>query len=175
MANTNNYQVTHRTDGYLHRALTGLLILAALLMTTIQTAGATSTSQQLTRSASAQLGAAPLVTEPTAVAPELTGVIGRVTRGIVNITAKLGSGHLSMGTGIVLSPDGLVLTNDHVIAHAHAQQLSVDDLADGNTYRATVIGAVTTHDIALIQLCQASGLHTADLGDSDTVHTGDMV
>jgi len=147
MTNTTNHQVAVRAGRYLHRALTGLLVLAVLLMTSIQTAGAASTSQQLTHRASAQLGAARLVDEPTAVAPELSGVISKVTRGIVNITADLGSGHLSMGTGIVLSPDGLVLTNDHVIAHA--QRLSVDDLADGNTYRATVIGADTTHDIAL--------------------------
>jgi S1-C subfamily serine protease len=173
MTNTNNHQVPLRNSGYPRRALAALLILAALLMLTIQTSGAIPTSPDLTHSASAQLGAAPLSAEPTTVAPELTGVISRVTRGIVDITANLGSGHLSMGTGIVLSSDGLVLTNYHVIAHS--EQLSVDDLADGNTYRATVIGADTTHDIALIRMRHASRLHTAELGDSDTVHTGDIV
>jgi len=93
MTNTTNHQTPLRTGGYLHRALATLLALATVLMaSSIQAADAPPTSQLLTHPASAQVGTAPLRAEPTAVTPELIGVLGRVTRGIVNITADLGPG-----------------------------------------------------------------------------------
>jgi S1-C subfamily serine protease len=79
----------------------------------------------------------------------------------------------SAGTGIVLTSNGLVLTNNHVIEGATA--VKVTDIGNGATYTATVVGYDATQDVAVIQLQNASGLTTADLGDSATVAAGDSV
>jgi len=107
------------------------------------------------------------------VAPNTLGLVDRVSQATVNITAYLDGGQITMGTDIALSSIGFVLTNDHVIARA--DYLDVTDLGDGRTYRASVLGADAGHDIALLQLRHAAGLHTATLGNSNTVHTDDIV
>jgi len=77
------------------------------------------------------------------------------------------------GTGIVLSSDGEVLTNNHVIEGA--TQISVTDVGNGRIYSATVVGTDATADVAVLQLSGASGLVTAQLGDSAKLAVGDAV
>ncbi len=79
----------------------------------------------------------------------------------------------SEGTGIVLTSTGEVLTNNHVIEGATA--IKVTDVGNGKTYTATVVGYDATQDVAVIQLQNASGLTTANLGNSSTVATGNSV
>jgi S1-C subfamily serine protease len=66
-----------------------------------------------------------------------------------------------------------VLTNNHVVNGATS--IKVTDIGNGKTYTATVVGYDATHDVAVIQLQDASGLTTASLGNSSTVQTGDSV
>ena len=68
------------------------------------------------------------------------------------------------GTGIVISPNGLVLTNNHVIDEA--TNVKVTDLGNGRTYAATVLGYDNVHDVALLQLHDASGLTTATVSST---------
>ncbi|MBV8711712.1 MAG: trypsin-like peptidase domain-containing protein [Solirubrobacterales bacterium] len=77
------------------------------------------------------------------------------------------------GTGIVLSSTGEVLTNNHVINGATS--ITVTDVGNGQTYPATVLGYDSSHDIAVLQLRGASGLHTASIGDSNGVAVGDLI
>ncbi len=77
------------------------------------------------------------------------------------------------GTGIVLTSDGTVLTNNHVIRGATS--IKVTDVGNGRTYTAKVVGYDATRDVAVIQLQNASGLTTANLGDSSSVRSGDSV
>jgi S1-C subfamily serine protease len=167
----------HRTAGgtnqWLCNVLAGLLTVLALIAPTAATPLAATPGPLATHSASTQVTDAPSAARAMDVSPELVGLVHRVSLGMVDITAYLGARRVSMGTGIVLSPDGLVLTNAHVVAHAAA--VSVTALSNGDTYPAAVIGASTTHDIALVRMRGASSLPTADLGDSDTVRVGDMV
>jgi S1-C subfamily serine protease len=94
--------------------------------------------------------------------------------GLVDINTTLGYlGAEGAGTGIVLTADGKILTNNHVIAGASA--ISVTDVANGRTYKATVVGYDTTKDIALLQLQNATGLPTAKLGDSSKAAVGQSV
>ena len=79
----------------------------------------------------------------------------------------------SLGTGIVLTSNGEILTNNHVINGATS--VSVTDIGNGKTYKATVVGYDESHDIAVLQLSGASGLTTATTGDSSTVGVGDSV
>jgi len=77
------------------------------------------------------------------------------------------------GTGMVLTSTGEVLTNNHVINGATS--ISVTDIGNGKTYTATVVGYDKTKDIAVLQLQNASGLQTVNVGDSSTVTVGQNV
>jgi S1-C subfamily serine protease len=77
------------------------------------------------------------------------------------------------GTGIVLTSNGEVLTNNHVIDGA--TKISVTDVGNGKTYAATVVGYDPVHDIAVLQLQDASGLQTAKLANSSQAATGESV
>jgi S1-C subfamily serine protease len=90
----------------------------------------------------------------------------------INVTNSYQSSQ-GAATGIVISSSGLVLTNNHVIDGATS--ISATDVGNGQTYTATVVGYDVSHDIALIQLNGASGLTTAQLGDSSTLTVGQIV
>ncbi len=91
----------------------------------------------------------------------------------VDINTSLGGGSAAAGTGMVLTSSGVILTNDHVVANG--LQYSVRLTSTGAAYPATLIGEDSKHDIAVIQVEGVSGLATAPIGDSSTVHVGDSV
>jgi len=98
----------------------------------------------------------------------------RVDPGLVDVVSTDGDQQAtSAGTGIVLTSNGEVLTNNHVINGATS--IKVTDVGNGRTYTATVVGYDASHDVAVLQLQNASGLTVASLGDSATVKTGDNV
>ena len=101
-------------------------------------------------------------------------IASRVDPALVDIVSTDGLQQAtSAGTGIVLTSNGEVLTNNHVIHGATA--IKVTDIGNGQTYTATVVGYDASHDVAVLQLQNASGLTTASLGDSSSVRTGDSV
>jgi S1-C subfamily serine protease len=101
-------------------------------------------------------------------------IASRVDPGLVDVTSTLGyQDAKAMGTGIVLTSNGEILTNNHVINGATS--VSVTDIGNGKTYKATVVGYDVSQDIAVLQLSGASGLTTATTGDSSTVRVGDNV
>src|SRR6201996_1658635 len=101
-------------------------------------------------------------------------VASKTDKAIVDITSTLGYQEATAkGTGIVLTSNGEILTNNHVIDGATA--ISVTDIGNGKTYKASVVGYDESHDIAVLQLSGASGLTTATTGDSSTVNVGDSV
>ncbi|HWG28352.1 S1C family serine protease [Actinospica sp.] len=77
------------------------------------------------------------------------------------------------GTGIVLTSTGEILTNNHVVNGATS--ISVTDVGNGKTYSATVVGYDDSQDIAVLQLQGASGLTTADIGNSSSLSVGQAV
>jgi S1-C subfamily serine protease len=101
-------------------------------------------------------------------------IASRVDPALVDIVTTLGNqGGSAAGTGIVLTSNGEVLTNNHVIRGATS--IRVTDVGNGRTYTAKVVGYDASKDVAVIQLQNASGLTTANLGDSSSVQTGDSV
>ena len=101
-------------------------------------------------------------------------IASRVDPALVDIVTTLGyQGGSAAGTGIVLTSDGEVLTNNHVIRGATS--IKVTDVGNGRTYTAKVVGYDASKDVAVIKLQNASGLTTANLGDSSSVQTGDTV
>ena len=101
-------------------------------------------------------------------------IAARVSPGLVDVVSTLGDQNAeAAGTGMVLTSTGEVLTNNHVINGATS--ISVTDIGNGKTYTATVVGYDKTKDIAVLQLQNASGLQTVNLGDSSTVTVGQNV
>jgi len=94
--------------------------------------------------------------------------------GLVDINTVLKyQGAAAAGTGMVLTSSGEILTNNHVVDGATS--ISAHVVTTGKTYRATVVGTDPTQDVAVLQLQNASGLQTADVGDSATLQVGDAV
>ena len=101
-------------------------------------------------------------------------IASRVSPGLVDVVSTLGyQNATAAGTGMVLTSTGEVLTNNHVINGATS--ISVTDIGNGKTYKATVVGYDKSKDIAVLQLQNASGLQTVNLGDSSTVTVGQNV
>jgi S1-C subfamily serine protease len=97
-----------------------------------------------------------------------TAVANKVDPGLVDITSYV---HLQRqvfeGTGMVLTPTGLVLTNNHVIKGS--TRVVVTLVTTGREYKAEVLGTDNSQDVALLQLINASGLKTVQVGDSSKV------
>ena len=101
-------------------------------------------------------------------------IAANVDPGLVDINSTFGYEQASgAGTGIVLTSTGEILTNNHVIDGATA--ISVTDVGNGKTYKATVVGYDVTQDIAVLQLQGASGLKVATIGDSSKATVGEGV
>ena len=101
-------------------------------------------------------------------------ITSRVSPGLVDVVSTLGDENgEAAGTGMVLTSTGEVLTNNHVIDGATS--ISVTDIGNGRTYKASVVGYDKTQDVAVLQLQDASGLTTVSLGNSATVSTGQSV
>ncbi len=77
----------------------------------------------------------------------------------------------AQGSGFLISPDGLVLTNAHVVDGA--KEVTVK-LSDHREYKAKVLGADKTSDIAVLKI-DARNLPTVTLGNSDKLGVGDYV
>ena len=75
------------------------------------------------------------------------------------------------GSGIILSKDGLILTNTHVIENCDTASVT---LFDNSSYAATLVGADSTSDIAVLKI-DVSGLTPASFGDSAELAIGDKV
>ena len=89
----------------------------------------------------------------------------KVDPGLVDVVSTLGyQNGEAAGTGMVLTSTGEVLTNNHVIDGATS--VKVRDVGNGRTYSAKVVGYDKTHDVAVLQLVNASGLTTVSLSSS---------
>ena len=104
----------------------------------------------------------------------VSAIAAAVSPGLVDINSTFGyEGASGAGTGIVLTSTGEILTNNHVIDGATS--ISVVDVGNGKTYKATVVGYDKTQDIAVLQLQGASGLKVAKIGDSSKATVGESV
>ncbi len=105
---------------------------------------------------------------------DVSAIAAKADPGLVDINTTLGyQSEQAAGTGIVLTSSGEVLTNNHVINGATT--ISATDVGNGKTYSASVVGYDRTHDVAVLQLHNASGLQTSDIGDSSSVAVGQGV
>ena len=99
---------------------------------------------------------------------DVSAVAAKVTPSVVQINVTTDQGE-AIGSGVILTSDGRILTNAHVVNGA---QNVVITTSDGKKYQASVVGADTKADIAVVQAQNASGLTAASLGDSSKLVVG---
>jgi len=78
----------------------------------------------------------------------------------------------ALGSGFVIDPAGYIVTNNHVVDGA--RDVSVT-LANGDKYKAKVIGRDSKTDLALLKIDAGHDLPYVAFGDSDNAHEGDWV
>ncbi len=77
----------------------------------------------------------------------------------------------ALGSGVIVSSDGYILTNNHVVAHATDVKVT---LSDNRTLKAKIVGTDPQTDLGVLKI-DANNLSAAPLGDSSTLHVGDIV
>jgi serine protease Do len=73
------------------------------------------------------------------------------------------------GSGVIISPDGLVLTNNHVVSDATDIEVT---LHDGRKFRATLVGADPSTDVAVVKVDAKTPLPAARIGSSQDLPIG---
>lgn len=91
--------------------------------------------------------------------------------GVLLVETETSNGE-GAGTGMVLSADGLAMTNYHVVDGSSEVEVTAADT--GETYTASVVGRDATHDVAVLQLQDASDLDTISV-DASGVGSGEGV
>ncbi len=107
----------------------------------------------------------------TAPTGSVEQVAATVLPSVVSVLASSSSSS-GEGSGVILSADGLILTNNHVIDGATSLEVQFND---GSTATATVVGADSTDDLAVIKAQSVSGLIPATLGSSADLQVGQGV
>ena len=120
-------------------------------------------------------------TGSAASALSLTDVSSIVSPSVVAITTEVmtssntwfGGQYVESGagSGVIMSEDGYIITNNHVVSGASNVTVT---LQDGSTHPATVVGADSQSDIAVVKI-DATGLTPAVMGDSDKLAVGETV
>jgi len=110
------------------------------------------------------INAAPSIDESS-----LATIAAQVMPMVVVITT--GSGE---GSGVIMSADGYMITNNHVVAGARDDTVTVA-FNTGKKVQAKIVGTDPQTDIAVIKAEGVSGLKFATFGDSNSVQVGDRV
>ena len=160
-----------------HRSRTAMVVGAALLVLVLGFAGGAAGSALGLGTTMTAGSAAPAVAAAASSSPSVGGtktvqqVSAALLPSVVSIVATTPSG-VDEGSGVILSAGGLILTNNHVISGASTLQVQFND---NSIATATVVGADTTDDLAVIQAHGASGLTPAPLGTSTGLQVGQDV
>lgn len=88
-----------------------------------------------------------------------------------------GSGSSGNGSGVVLTSDGYILTNAHVVSvngSTENVRLTVKT-NDGGVFRARLIGADPTNDLAVVKIQTTKALTPISFADSSALNVGDSV
>ncbi|GAA3340158.1 hypothetical protein GCM10020358_26660 [Amorphoplanes nipponensis] len=99
----------------------------------------------------------------------LAQIVSAVKDSVVSITTQTGE-----GSGVVISADGYIVTNNHVVATATGDTVTVI-FANGKKAQAKIIGTDPRTDLAVIKADGVSGLAAAKFGDSSKMQVGDTV
>ena len=124
------------------------------------------------------------VSDSTGNPNTVSGVAAAVSDSVVEITTEetvstgfyryISSG---AGSGVIISEDGYIVTCNHVIQSStgkgYVSTVTVT-LSNGTQYTATIVGADSDSDIAVLKI-EASGLHSAVIGQSSSLAVGETI
>ncbi len=159
------------------------MIAAAALFASAMAWGAERASATLPQFASQVPTLAPLLKEITPAVVNIA-VRGRVKeenplfqdpffRQFFNLPRQVEKEVQATGSGVIVdSFRGYILTNNHVVDHAVAIEVTTKD---NKRYSARLVGKDAETDIAVLQISAASSLKALTLGDSSKVQVGDFV
>ena len=99
----------------------------------------------------------------------LAQIVSAVKDSVVSITTQTGE-----GSGVVISADGYIVTNNHVVATATGDTVTVI-FANGKKAQAKIVGTDPRTDLAVIKADGVSDLAAAKFGDSSKMQVGDTV
>jgi Do/DeqQ family serine protease len=77
----------------------------------------------------------------------------------------------AMGSGVIIDPEGFIVTNNHVVQDADNITVTLNDK---RVFKATIIGADPSTDLALIKI-EEKNLPFLSYGNSDEVRIGEWV
>ena len=97
----------------------------------------------------------------------LAEVVERVQKGVVHVTAGLGS-----GSGFIIDESGVVVTNEHVV---RGQRRVGIRLINGTRHRGEVISRDSTSDLALVRIEGNARFHAIAVGNPTGARVGDEV
>ncbi|OZE33885.1 peptidase S1 [Rhodococcus sp. 05-2254-6] len=114
--------------------------------------------------------------EPAANFPDgsVQAVANKVLPSVVQIQVT-GSQEEGEGSGVILSSDGLILTNNHVATGAGANGKLTVAFSDGSVADATIVGADSVSDMAVIKAEGKTNLTPIELGSSSNLEVGQQV
>jgi serine protease Do len=78
----------------------------------------------------------------------------------------------AIGSGFIIDPAGYISTNKHVAENATALIVTT---ADGQQYKASIVGMPAKSDMALLKINAGHPLPAVKFGDSDKMRAGDTV
>src|SRR4051812_33309653 len=99
----------------------------------------------------------------------LAQIAAAVQDSVVSITTQSGE-----GSGVILSADGYIVTNNHVVATAQGDTVTVI-FADGKKATATIVGTDPRTGLAVVKASGVSSLKAATFGSSAKMQVGDTV
>jgi putative serine protease PepD len=145
-----------------HTALTSTLSALALLggLATLSGCGGSDTVKTVTASApAAAASAADLQTA-------YERVVQRVSPSVVQIESDDG-----LGSGVIYDADGHIVTNDHVLGDGRSFTVT---LASGAEHKATLVGAFSPDDLAVIRLTSGKPPAATFAADSAKLRVGQL-
>jgi putative serine protease PepD len=110
--------------------------------------------------------AVPTFSAQASLEDQFIAVVSKVSASVVAIQTGTG-----LGSGVIFDAQGDIVTNAHVVAGSSSYRVF---LADGQSYVATLVGAFTLDDIAVLRIT-APNLRPTVFGDSDHLRAGSIV
>jgi S1-C subfamily serine protease len=104
----------------------------------------------------------------TSVAQRLRGSVANLRVGRRTRRGRAEGG----GSAVVITSDGYMLTSAHVVEGTDGRAQAA--FPDGRSFGAEVVGTDPLSDLAVLR-AEAGNLETAELGDADSLHVGQLV
>ncbi|MDQ6783588.1 MAG: trypsin-like peptidase domain-containing protein [Actinomycetota bacterium] len=161
-----------------HRILRGVTVVGAVVLIAGcgSGSGSSKAAPQTTSGLTVSTNPAPQASTATGGAASLqqafVSVVAKVRPEVVKVTST-SQGTTDLGSGIIYDNQGDIVTNAHVVGTAKSFQVT---FSGGQTASATLVGAYTGGDLAVVKVAGGKSLplQPATFGDSKALQIGDI-